>query len=148
MESIHKNSIGYWCHRIALAHRAHIESMTREMGFSAPEAFLLMYLFRKGQSSLVELATLMEQAHPSVLRHIYHLESMGMIKRSPHKNDRRIKVVELTDEGAVIIPKIRSLLKEVQKKATEGIKQADIEKFFDIAKQVDENLCNETPCID
>jgi DNA-binding MarR family transcriptional regulator len=60
---------------------------------------VLGYLFRHGDLTVGELATLERVQPPSMTRHINALEEAGYVARKAHETDGRVVVVELTTHG-------------------------------------------------
>ena len=115
-------SFGFWCGRIALTFKGAIETHTREVGLTGPEAHLITMLDCHGPSTLAEIARRLHFAHPSVLRHLDALERAGFVERTPHPRDRRAKVLNLTDKGRGAVPVIREAISLVEKRAAAGFK--------------------------
>ena len=133
-------NFGYWCARIGHAFRARLETRTRQMGLSGMQAIVLSILEGLGSSTLVELARMVEHAHPSVLRHLDSLEQEGFVERTPHPRDRRVKVVRLTEKGRAAVPPVRAAMFEVQEQAAEGLDDAEVEHLLASFRSIALNL--------
>ena len=136
-------SVGYWAHRVGTAFKRMVDAQAREIGLAGPEAILIHMLDHCGSSSLVELSRKLGHAHPSVLRHIDSLEESGFVERIPHAEDRRIKVVRLTNRGNEAIPKVNALVARVHQQAMEGLDQREIELLLGILRQIEANIGSE-----
>ena len=132
--------LGYWCIRTGHALKARVESRIGPIGLTAPEAGILVHISNLGTTSLAELAREIQHTHPSVLRHLDALEDRGLILRTPHPSDRRVKQVALTEAGQEIIPKLKEAFIETQREATSGLDPDDIERVLAVLRRVAEQL--------
>ncbi|MBS1262230.1 MAG: Transcriptional regulator SlyA [Calditrichaeota bacterium] len=132
--------IGFWVNRLAMALRARLDERAREFELAGTEALLLTMLYFKRSVSLVELSQIMSLAHPSVLRHVDSLEERGLIERTPHPHDRRIKLMTLTDAGREMERHVNRMLTELHREAVRGISNDDLERTFTVLGQVTRNV--------
>ena len=108
-----KSSIGFWVNQTAIAMRDYFDGVLKEIGFKITEAMVILILSVHKTVPLVELARRLKFSHPSVLRHIDSLEKAGIVQRIPHPEDRRIKLLSLTDNGKKVVPEIEEAFKKV-----------------------------------
>ena len=132
--------VGYWCSRVGLSFKGHLEQHAKQVGLTGSQVILLIVLAHHGSSSLVELARQMEHAHPSVLRHLDDLEAAGFIRRIPHPHDRRKKDVQLTQTGLAIIPTLNEIMMALRETALTGIPPDDVQALVKTLRQVAANL--------
>jgi DNA-binding MarR family transcriptional regulator len=88
-------------HQIALAR---VEAVLRPHGvtFARYEVLMLLYFSRKGTLPMAVIGERL-QVHPtSVTNAVDRLEAAGLVRRSPHPDDRRATVVELLDAGRAL----------------------------------------------
>lgn len=135
-----RDRVGHLAHLLSLSFRKQVDSQTRELGLGASEVFLMIALKKHGPQSLVEMAKLMELAHPTVLRHLDTLESLGYLNRVPHAEDRRVKLLELTEKGDELIDGLQNVFVSIHKQAFEGIKEKHLEITKDTILKMLENL--------
>lgn len=146
-QDTHLSAIGYWCHRASQAFRYRIESQVREIGLTSPEALVLGTIHRLGPSSLMEIARDLGQTHPSILRQIDLLEENGLIERKSHDQDRRVKVVHLTDKGRERMKQLKDIIIALNKQATQGISDEQRETTINQLKQYSRNLAEGDPTL-
>jgi len=132
--------IGHWTARVAVAFRTRLDQLTRELGMTGSEGILMMVLYRYGPSSLVDLADMLEQAHPSILRHVDTLENSGFVYRTPHKADRRRKVIALTDKGKNVIQPLRQIMMQIHQESTRDISEDSIGQLMSTLQTIYANL--------
>lgn len=68
------------------------------------------------------------------------LEKNGYIKRSQVENDARLKKLELTKEGVKLNDFARENIEFIEKKASIGISEKDMETFFKVIETMENNL--------
>ena len=139
-------TIGYWSYRVAAEYRNLIEERTRSLGLGASDAFLLGAMHGMGPSSLVELAQEMDTPHPTIVRQIDVLEQAGYAQRTPHPEDRRIKMVALTRQGMEVVPLLIEMFHEVHDIATRGVPKEQVEELIVTLKQLHRNMCDRESC--
>jgi DNA-binding MarR family transcriptional regulator len=135
-----EEAVGYWCGRILAATRLEIETGVSQLGLTGTGAVLLSLLRDKGSSRLVELARLLEHAHPSVLRQLDVLEKAGYVERTPHASDRRVKVVRLTRKGRRAVPRVRAILRQSHERAVAGFTGPEVERILGELRRMAVNL--------
>ena len=140
MKNMRENALEHWMHRLMLGFRCQVEKRTKELGLNAMDAIPLLILSKEGSSYLVKLSKFIGHTHTSVLRHIDSLESSGYVVRKAHPSDRRMKIVELTDTGKAIIPKIKRIFNEVNDIALSGFSETEREKLMDSLQRIHSNL--------
>ena len=131
--------LGYWCNKAAQAFRSQLDKHVKPLGLKWSEAILLLLLYGK-PSSLVELARYLEHAHPSVLRQIDSLEKSGLIERSMHPDDRRIKIVSLTESGKKTAEQVHEVALQTNAKAIVGFSHEKAESAISILRDIITNL--------
>ena len=106
------------CTRITHALRAQLDKRASDVALTAPDIDLLCALAELGSSTLVELARRLETPHPSVLRHLDRLERENWLRRSPHPEDRRVKMQKvekiLQDDAVLVQPFFRAVFTAVR----------------------------------
>ena len=135
-----EQSVGYWAKHITIGFKAELENRVDRFGLTAPECFLIIVVSEFGSRTLVEIARMLEHAHPSVIRHLDGLEKAGFLIRKPHEKDRRKKVIELTAKGLEIAPQIKTELMQISQKAVTGLGPDEIEQVLSSMKRITHNL--------
>lgn len=64
-----------------------------------PGNFQLMFMLLDGPANLSELAEYQNVSLPTMSRSVSRLENIGWIKRSRDPHDRRVTLIELTEDG-------------------------------------------------
>lgn len=117
-ETLHPSgSLGFWVGRVATAFKELVDQRVSHLGLNSVESVVLMVLKHGGPRSLVDLSSFLAMSHPSVIRHLDSLEERGIVRRSPHPSDRRIKLLDLTDEGHTLVPGVVRVFRELNEQA-------------------------------
>lgn len=90
--------VGLWFQMHARL-EAHFTELAAQHGLSAVQAKLLLQLPADGAATMRTLASQLQYDASNLTGVVDHLEAMGAVRRQPHPQDRRVKRVELTDEG-------------------------------------------------
>ncbi|SRR6266550_8048420 len=91
--------VGLWFEMQARL-EAHFTRLAGEHGLSATQAKVLMQLQPEGSVTTRALADQLQYDASNLTGVIDRLEERGAVRRQPHPQDRRVKGVMLTEEGA------------------------------------------------
>lgn len=89
--------VGLWFEMQARL-EAHFTELAAQYGLSAMQAKVLLQLATDG-ATMRTLAGRLQYDASNLTGVVDRLEAMGAVRRQPHPEDRRVKRVELTDEG-------------------------------------------------
>jgi DNA-binding MarR family transcriptional regulator len=79
--------------------RSHLDHQLGEHGASFPNYLALTIVGRSGPMSQRQLAERMGIEPPTCNRHVDHLVELGLLARDRDRDDRRLTVIALTDDG-------------------------------------------------
>lgn len=82
-----------------------------------------------------------------MVRTIDYLSRKGYARRKKNPNDRREHLLEVTEKGKAVIPKIRQVFHETNQEAFHGLSQEEITSFLQSLDIIKNNL-NKIPAID
>lgn len=74
-----------------------------EFGLTSTQSATLRYLYDYGSARQKELAEHLDCDASNVTAVADRLEERGLIARRPHPDDRRVRILELTDRGAAMV---------------------------------------------
>lgn len=104
--------------RLAMTHRGRAAELLRVHGLQPGQEVVLLELAKIGQANQAELARAVEVDEPSICRSLARLERQGLVERVVDKQDGRRRVVELTPDGRVLIPKLKRLYMKLATETT------------------------------
>jgi DNA-binding MarR family transcriptional regulator len=113
MADCFEDHLSSWIYRTAHALRVALESHSPEWGLHWGEAAVLFKLKQYGSQSLAELSRRMGHSHPTVLAQVKNLEHEGYLSRSPHPEDRRVRIIALTQLGREVVSRFGQLADEI-----------------------------------
>lgn len=105
---------------------------------------VLYHLWKEDCLSQQELCNRTYRDKPSITRLIDNLEKQKLLKRSSHKNDKRINLVCLTDAGRALQETTLTLANQTMNEALNGVKKEDIEIVKTVLQKVYDNLNGNT----
>lgn len=116
------------------------EQRTASHGLSAAQWRLLGHLLHNGPSTQTALAALLEVEPISVSRLIDRMEQGGWLRREPHPDDRRARIVQATEKARAIAPEARQIANAVYDEALSGLSDSDRHVLQAALHKIIENL--------
>ncbi|HEY2727688.1 MAG TPA: MarR family transcriptional regulator [Parafilimonas sp.] len=101
---------------------------------------VLYHLWKEDCLSQQQLCNRTYRDKPSITRLIDNLEKQKLLKRSSHKNDKRINLVCLTGAGRALQETTIALANQTMNEALNGVKKEDIEIVKTVLQKVYDNL--------
>lgn len=98
-------------HQIAMSR---VEAVLRPLGisFARYETLMLLHLSRRHALPMRVLGSRLQVHQTSVTNAVDRLEAAGLVVRTPHPDDRRSTLVEITPEGSALAEKATAALNE------------------------------------
>lgn len=90
--------VGLWFQMQARL-EAHFTELAYQYGLSAVQAKVLLQMPADGAMTMRTLAGQLQYDASNLTGVVDRLEALGAVRRQPHPQDRRVKRVELTDDG-------------------------------------------------
>ena len=115
----------------------------KDTGVTRIQWIAMYYVYRHQIISQRELSILMNVKDSSAGRLLDQLERNAMISRIQSKTDRRVTLIELTDNGRALFDKILPYGDAFNNELTNGIDQAELIVFERVLDQMINNI-NET----
>lgn len=116
------------------------EHRTAGHGLSAAQWRLLGLLLRNGPSTQTALAAQLEVEPISVSRLIDRMEQGGWLRREPHPDDRRARIVQATDKARQVGPEARQIVEALYDEALAGLTDSDRRVLQSALHKIIENL--------
>jgi len=79
--------------------RGLLDEAFREEGLITPQFGIISLLISNGPLSQIDIGQTMTVDKATMVKLIDHLEALNLVRRTPHTEDRRIRMVSLTDHG-------------------------------------------------
>ncbi|MDJ0930626.1 MarR family winged helix-turn-helix transcriptional regulator [Breoghania sp.] len=115
------------------------------LGLTLGEARTLAFVQRLSDTRQSVLAEYLGVEPMTLVGFLDRLEAAGLVERCPDPNDRRAKLIRLTDKAALAIHCFDPLIESIRKQAFAGFSDADIERTFALLQALQTNLATNTP---
>lgn len=120
--------------------RGRFEQRTLAYGLSAAQWRLLGHLLRTGPSTQTALASLLGVEPISVSRLIDRMEQQGWVRREPHPEDRRARIVVATAKAREVAPTVRGIAEALYDEALTGLSDDERRVLHAALLKISENL--------
>lgn len=112
----------------------------RDSGLRPPQAAFLAFLRHSGPLNMSEMSRVSNVTTSVASRLIERLEAKGMVRRVPDASDRRVVMVELTEEGDRAATGLLEAYTARLQKSLEGLSQEDLDAFVRVLEHMNERL--------
>src|SRR6202165_494826 len=92
---------------IGIRHRALAIAALAPLGIHPGHKLLLLELESEGPLTQAQLAAASGFEPPTITLSVRQLETAGLVVRRPSATDRRATVVQLSDTGRAVLPKVK-----------------------------------------
>ncbi|SFO65880.1 transcriptional regulator, MarR family [Chitinophaga sp. YR627] len=122
--------------------RQHLQVRIKENNIDVSVELLeiLGVLYRKDGINQQEIADILIKDKSSITYLIDSLTKRDLVERKEDENDRRNKLIYLTENGKHMKQTLHPWVDEIYEQATNGIKVADLEKAVALVQKMNENL--------
>ena len=100
----------------------------------------LAVLSRGQVKTAADLARELQTDAGAMTRMLDRLAEKGLITRTRGSSDRRVTLIELTEEGLRAVAPIREVLAEILNEAMRGFSQSEFHQFRDYLRRVNANV--------
>ncbi len=104
------------------------------------QASLLAFVNDFGESSQTELAEMVGIGRASIGSMIDRLEARGLVSRNPHPNDRRVRLVNITLDGAALVEKFYEIDAGFQKEIRREISREERQHLASLLERLGANV--------
>ncbi len=129
--------------RRAMVNRLNYEFIKAGFPITMQQWITLTKLEINGSMFQKELADMLELDKTSITRMIDGLEKRGWVKRKIDTNDRRHKIILITEKGMVIKEQIISIIHKVGKLSEHGLEIEEINTCKSVLQKIQKNVCFE-----
>jgi DNA-binding MarR family transcriptional regulator len=130
---------GSLLHQLARDMTTTLDRRFSPFGLTTQQAALLLTA-GSGQSSPRQIAEAIGTDTAGMTKLLDRLEGKRLVRRRPNPADRRSVLVEPTELGLALVPKLVPVFGEVAKQLFEGFSDAEITQFTSSLRRMRENL--------
>ena len=121
---------------IGIRHRALAIAALAPFGIHPGHKLLLLELEKTGPSTQAQLADACGYEPPTITLSVRQLETAGLVVRRPSPFDRRATVVELSDAGRVLLPKLKSAWRRVAEQTVAGLSSTTVDQLTNVVEDL------------
>jgi DNA-binding MarR family transcriptional regulator len=123
------------------AHHLKMISLLKENNSElSPELNVILFLLSLGKLTQQDLANFLMKDKSFILRQIDILIKKGYVLRETHKQDKRKKLIELTEKGHKTLCTFKNTMDVIEKKMYSGIDKESLTEFRDTLDKIMKNL--------
>lgn len=102
--------------QVVRAHALLATELFQQIGIVPPQEVVLLYLDEHGPCPQREIVRFMGRDRSTVTNTLQAMERVGLICREPSDTDRRALIVSLSEKGRALVPQVRRIWAEIEKK--------------------------------
>jgi DNA-binding MarR family transcriptional regulator len=114
---------------IGIRHRALAIAALAPFGIHPGHKLLLQELEAEGPRTQAQLAAASGYEPPTITLSVRQLEAAGLVVRRPSASDRRATIVELSDAGRSLLPKLKAAWREVAERSVAGLTSTPVDQL-------------------
>lgn len=142
MTSFLDHSIGYNMNMAALILKRELQNQFNRYAYdvTTEQWAVLNRLWENDGKTQSDLAIATFKDHANITRMIDLLEKKGLVLRQDDPQDRRSKLIYLTEEGKALQEKLLPLAREVLYRALQGITREEVALMNQLSNRIIQNL--------
>jgi DNA-binding MarR family transcriptional regulator len=117
---------------IGIRHRALAIAALAPLGIHPGHKLLLLELEQAGPSTQAQLATACGYEPPTITLSVRQLEAAGLVVRRQSITDGRANIVELSDAGRDLLPKLKAAWCRVAEQSVAGLTATAFDELTDV----------------
>lgn len=135
-------SIGLLLYDTARLMRRDFDRRARKVGLTRAQWMVISYLDRNEGSNQAAIADFLDVEPITIVRHLDRLEEAGWIERRIDPNDRRARLIYLTDKARPILATKQELGAEMREVMLAGLSEPAREQLLTSLQKIRVNLTN------
>ncbi|QEK91334.1 MarR family transcriptional regulator [Achromobacter insolitus] len=132
--------LGFLMHDVSRLRRKVFDEVMKPEGITRSQWWVLAHLSRHDGMSQSDLADRLDLGRAALGGLIDRLEAMRLVRRGADGQDRRAKLVFLTEDGVAMIERMRGKSDRMSEAILEGLSQAQRHQLADMLSLVKANL--------
>ncbi|MEU1732394.1 MarR family transcriptional regulator [Streptosporangium sp. NPDC020145] len=116
-----------------------VEARLAPFDITSQQAALLLNVLR-GQTGPAQLAVVLGTDTAGTTRLLDRMEAKGLISRSRHPSDRRAVVIEATEAGRALAPRIAPVFGQVNRRMLDGVSDEELRALTGLLERMLGNL--------
>jgi DNA-binding MarR family transcriptional regulator len=133
-------NLGFLLHDVARLMRKRFEQNARDLGLTRSQGQVLVHLADNEGIHQGALAEKLDVEPITLTRILDRLEEAGLIERLLYRQDRRVRLLRLTQAAHPLIDDIFAIGARTRDEAMAGVTDEDRDRLFDILSRMKVNL--------
>jgi DNA-binding MarR family transcriptional regulator len=117
---------------IGIRHRSLAMAALAPLGIHPGHKLLLLELESAGPCTQAQLGLASGYEPPTITLSVRQLEDAGFVSRRPSPDDGRATIVELTDKGRALLPKLKAAWRQVAQQTVAGLATTSVDELTDV----------------
>ena len=113
-----------------------VDARLRPWNLNQSQAATLLALAEHGPQRMSHLARFLLQQTQTTTDLVDRLEKRGLVRRIRHETDRRVVLVEITDEGRALLDDIGAAVWSVAQEAFDGVGDGELRSLTEIVQRI------------
>jgi len=135
-----ERSLGFVLHDVSRLLRKAFDRRARTIGLTRAQWSVLAHVSRHEGTNQAALAEILELEPITLVHQLDRLEAAGWIERRLDPQDRRVRLLYLTDRGRPILERMQELGADTRAEAVAGVSVAEQEALIDTLLRIKANL--------
>ena len=130
------DSLGYLVNALSLKMKQKLDSKLKDRDLTVHQFGILLHIFKNGSLTQKEIAESTTGDEPAIARLMNRLEDKNCIKRAIDKDDKRKRVVSLTENGKELLNQILPYAKETNEHFTSSLTKEEQKSLLTLLTKV------------
>ena len=132
--------LGFLLHDVARLMRKRFEQNARDLGLTRSQGQVLVHLANNEGIHQGALAEKLDVEPITLTRILDRLEEAGLIERLLYRQDRRVRLLRLTQAAHPLLDDIMAIGSATRGQALDSVSEEDRDRLFDILSRMKSNL--------
>ena len=138
-----ENNIGYLLSDSGRLLRKTFDERVRDLGLTAVQARLMLSLVKFPDNNQAFYAERIEVEPITLTRIVDRMEEAGWVERVADPNDRRARLLHLTDKSREIVEPLRAIVNALVEDMAEGLTSRELDLLAELLGKISANLSAE-----
>ena len=134
------NALNEAIRAIGIRHRARAVAALAPLGIHPGHKLLLLELELAGPCSQAQLAEATGYEPPTITLSVRQLESAGLVVRRSSPTDKRATIVELSDKGRQLLPKLKAAWRGLAQQTVAGLTSTPVDVLTSVLSDLANSL--------
>ena len=137
------NNTGFYIKRISDYIEADANRALEQYGITCSQARVLEFLLKSQGRTIIQkdIENFFEIKHPTVIGILQRMEAKGLIVSSVDPQDKRQKIITLTESAFEMEKMIADHVEDAEKRMAEGMTEEELETIKRLLYKVYKNIC-------